>query len=192
MNLEKFITDNSIEIIDIRYSSLDERSRSISFPSEKLNYFIENRVGVDGSYLGIKSEKKSDMVVKPELNRYYIDPFSEFSSLILFGELHSTDENEEFDGDPRRILKKTISLISEKGIAIEIEILPESEFYIFDECYFESSKLYRIVDIRVQNGSSQYNGYHVDYPFDLNKDFRMNLFGKFKAVGIEFSRYFYL
>jgi glutamine synthetase len=185
MNLEKFISDNSVEIIDILYSSLDERSRSIIFPSEKLNYFIENGIGVDGSSLGIKSEEKSDMVVKPEIDRYYTDPFSEFSSLILFGELHSTYENEEFDGDPRRILKKTVSLLNEKGIANEVEILPELEFYIFNECYFESSKLYRTVDIRVQNVASPYNGYHADYPFDLNKDFRMNLLGTSKTVGIE-------
>jgi len=185
MDIRKVISDRKIEFIDIRYTPLDGRSRSISFPAEKIDYFIKRGIGVDGSSLGLKNREKSDMVVKVDLVRYYIDTFSETPTMILFGELFSSKTGEEFDGDPRRMLKKTVSLIKEKGIADEIEILPELEFYIFDECYFESTSLYSTVDIRIRDGFSGYNGYHADYPFDTQKDFRISLMRVFKEAGIE-------
>jgi len=57
MDIRKFIQDENIEVIDVRYTSLEGRLRSINFPAKRLDYFIEKGIGVDGSSLGKKEQK---------------------------------------------------------------------------------------------------------------------------------------
>jgi glutamine synthetase len=184
VDIRKFIQDENIEFIDVRYTSLEGRLRSINFPVKQLDYFIEKGIGVDGSSLGLMDEKNSDMVIKPDLTHYYPDPFSPIPTLILFGKLFLTKGRGYFDGDPRRILEKTVSILKEEDIADEILTLPELEFYVFDGCNYQNSPLFSTIDIQTREGYPGCNGYHADYPLDLQKDFRSHLMAVFGEVGI--------
>ena len=184
MDIKRVITEKQIEIIDVRYTPLDGRMRSISFPVERLDSFIKKGIGVDGSSLGLKDEANSDMLLKPDTGHYYLDPLAEIPSLIFFGELFTQKKGEHINIDSRWILKKTLSLIKEEGIADEILILPELEFYIFDQCFYYMENLCSIIDI-TPSDVSRFNGYHMDYPQDSCKDFRSHLMKIFHSAGIE-------
>lgn len=185
MEVDKFISERGIELIEVRYSTLDSKLRSVSFPSSMLKSFREKGIGIDGSSIGLRDEGNSDMQVKPDLKHYYQDPTSDVPAVIFFGDLYNSKGETRYSGSPRYILQKTVELFKKRGIADEIRILPELEFYIFDDFYIEFSPLFTVVDIKSGSEEGEDNGYHSDFPQDRYKDFRNRLINILNRNGID-------
>ena len=71
-----YCKQNGIEFVDFKLLDLAGRWHHLTITTRRFNEdTIENGIGFDGSSYGFLSVEKSDMVFKPDLNAYFIDPF---------------------------------------------------------------------------------------------------------------------
>lgn len=177
--------DEGVRIVDFKMTDLDGRWRHLSIPVERLNEdTLKYGIGFDGSNYGYAPIESSDMVFVPDLDTAVIDPFAEIPTLTMIGDVMVIDkpDNRPFDQYPRNVAKRAVQYMKETGIADEMIIGPEYEFYIFDDVAFEDrpeSSGFSVnacqADWSSDNNGYQTRhkaGYHSDIPLDVNQDLR--------------------
>ena len=92
-------------------------------------------IGFDASNYGYAVVEKSDMVFIPDPATAQIDPFCEVSTLSMTGNAMIIDypHNRPLDQYPRNIVLAAEQYMRDTGIADTMLILPEFEFYLFDD-----------------------------------------------------------
>ena len=111
----------------------------------------------------------------------------EDSAVELFLMVIARPRNVPFDQYPRSVVKRAAQYLRETGIADEMIIGPEFEFYLFDDVYFETGP--SCVRCEVNAGEAAWNsghagdgsqiphkgGYHIDIPHDSGSDLRSTM-----------------
>ena len=198
--VQEFCRNNEIEFIDFKLLDLAGRWHHLTItPRRFTEETITQGIGFDGSSYGFLSVEKSDMVFKPDLESYFIDPFNESKTLVFMTRLFKVDEEHyRFESDPRFICEKAMSYMKEMGHADQVLLGPEFEYYTFDRCQFELTPQASgyLVDTqqaewhsgKVENNSgyivAHKGGYHVDRPKDINFDMRNEIVGLLEQVGV--------
>ena len=188
--VKKYVEENDVKMIDFMMIDLNGRWRHLTIPAQR---FDENTmtagIGFDGSNYGFAPVEKSDMVFIPDVTTAYIDSFSEIKTLCMIGDAKviSMPENRPFNQEPRNVAKRAEAYMRETGIADQILLGPEYEFFVFDEVSFtnEPNSAHFFVDA----GQAEWNtglddgtnlgykmghkaGYHMAPPQDVLYDFR--------------------
>jgi glutamine synthetase len=92
----------------------------------------------DGSSIaGWKAINESDMILKPDLDAVYVDPFSATPMLILFCDIVEPSTGELYGRDPRSTAKRAEAYLKATGIGDTVYVGPEAEFFMFDDVRFE-------------------------------------------------------
>ena len=139
--VQEFIEDNEIEMVDFKMVDIDGRWRHITIPAERFNEdTMKYGIGFDGSNYGYAPVENSDMVFIPDLSTAAVDPFAEVPTLTMSGDamIISRPENKPFDQYPRNVIKAAVEYMKSTGIADEMIIGPEFEFHVFDDISFET------------------------------------------------------
>ncbi|MFC4305028.1 type I glutamate--ammonia ligase [Cohnella boryungensis] len=134
------IKEKSIEFVDFRFVDLAGRGHHISLPSTEVDAetFV-NGVAFDGSSItGFRGIEESDMVMMPDTESVYVDPFTAHPTLIIICNIHTPD-GERYERDPRSIAHKAEEFLQKSGVGTTAFFAPESEFFIFDDVRYESS-----------------------------------------------------
>lgn len=140
-DVECFIRDNRIRMVDFMMVDLNGRWRHLTIPAERFNEdILRNGIGFDGSNYGFAPVEKSDMVFIPDIASAYMDPFMEIPTLAMIGDVYviGVPENHRFDQDPRNVAKHAEEYLRSTGIADELRIGPEYEFHVFDHVSFST------------------------------------------------------
>ncbi|WP_152394729.1 type I glutamate--ammonia ligase [Paenibacillus guangzhouensis] len=134
------IKHNNIEWVDFRFVDLGGRAHHISLPaSEVEDETFVNGVAFDGSSIpGFRGIEESDMVMMPDPESVYIDPFTAHPTLIVMCDIHTPD-GVRYERDPRSIAQKAEQYMQTTGVGTAAFFAPESEFFIFDEVRYENS-----------------------------------------------------
>lgn len=106
-NVLKTIQENNIEWVDFRFVDLSGRAHHISLPASEVDAetFV-NGVAFDGSSIpGYRGIEESDMVMLPDPEAVFIDPFTQHPTLNILCDI-ATPDGEKYDRDPRGIAKK--------------------------------------------------------------------------------------
>lgn len=140
-NVLNTIQEKGIEWVDFRFVDLSGRAHHISVPaSEVEEETFANGVAFDGSSIpGFKGIEESDMVMMPDTESSFIDPFTAHPTLVVMCNIFTPD-GERYDRDPRSIAQKAEEYLQSSGVGTAAFFAPESEFFIFDEVRFESSQ----------------------------------------------------
>jgi len=189
--LQNYCQQNSIKMIDFKMIDLLGRWHHLTIPSERFTKeTIEQGIGFDASNYGFAPTEKSDMVFIPDLKSAFTDPFCEIPTLNLVGDIFVIgNPHHRFDQDPRTIADAAEEYLRSTGIADEIRIGPEFEFFIFDHLSYETlpqKSGFRIdtQEAEWNSGNDGYNlgfkvpnksGYHVDIPFDVIYNLRSEI-----------------
>ncbi len=183
-----------VKFVDIKYCDLWGRLRHVTIPIERLKDVGENGVGFDSSsVVGFGKVDSSDMILKPDLDSAFVEPFASQSTISCFAEIYDPVTGERYEDDPRYILDKAVAVVKSATGADEIMVLTEFEFYLFSSAEFwtdESSAVYRVEsdELRHDDHSGvalfKGNAYHVAPPFDRNVDFRSELATLMNSCGI--------
>ncbi|GIP34307.1 type I glutamate--ammonia ligase [Paenibacillus sp. J2TS4] len=145
----KMIEENGIEWVDFRFVDLNGKAHHISVPAVEVEEdTLINGVAFDGSSIpGFKGVEDSDMVMMPDINTVYMDPFTSHPTLIVMCDIYTPD-GERYDRDPRGIAQKAEAFLQQTNIGTKAFFAPEPEFFIFDDVRYESgmNKSYFEVD----------------------------------------------
>jgi len=200
MQMKKYCDENEIRMIDFKMIDLMGRWRHLSIPVGRLNEEILKRgIGFDGSSYGYAPVEKSDMVFIPDLKTAIHEPFATIPTLSMIGDVFVTgDVPKPFDQYPRAVAKRAEEYMRSTGIADEMKLGPEFEFYIFDRVSYHTSinrSCFSIDAAQAEwsDGGVEDNlgfkiplkgGYHITPPMDVNFDLRNEICALLEECGV--------
>jgi len=199
--LKQIIIENEIKFVDLKYSDLFGRWYHNTFPARSLEEVLQEGIPFDGSSIpGMKSVESGDMIMMPDIESAYIDPFSETPKLNIVCSICDADTRLGVKKDPRSVAQRAHEYMKSTGIADESVWIPELEYYIFDEADFFSEKFgsgYQFTSAQHKqclpsdfddiDGLSQDDrkGYHMDVPFDRYAELRDEVVDILEEMGIK-------
>ncbi|MCW3837100.1 type I glutamate--ammonia ligase [Sphingomonas canadensis] len=160
----KMIKDQEIEWVDLRFTDPKGKWQHLTMVSGVMGEDeLTDGLMFDGSSIeGWKAINESDMILKPDLDAVYVDPFSATPMLILFCDIVEPSTGELYARDPRSCAKRAEAYVKATGIGDTIYVGPEAEFFVFDDVKFETSyatSYYAIDDIELPtNTGKSYEG----------------------------------
>ena len=201
-DIKKLCEKHGVKMADFMMTDLTGCWRHLTMPIGRFTEdTLKNGVGFDGSNYGFAPVEKSDMVFIPDLNSARIDPFAEIPTLSMIGDVYVIDlpSNRRFDQDPRNVAINAEEYLRSTGIADEMRIGPEFEFYVFDHVSYSirsNSSSFKIdADQAEWNTSSKSanlgykipakGGYHAAPPLDRLGDFRSKASMMMEDMGIQ-------
>ncbi|MES1972511.1 MAG: type I glutamate--ammonia ligase [Pseudomonadota bacterium] len=160
----KMIKDQEIEWVDLRFTDPKGKWQHLTMVSSVVGEDeLTDGFMFDGSSIaGWKAINESDMILKPDLDAVWTDPFSATPMLILVCDIVEPSTGELYARDPRSTAKRSEAYLKTTGIGDTIFIGPEAEFFMFDNVQFENSyatSYYKIDDIELPtNTGREYEG----------------------------------
>lgn len=157
-DLLRYIENNNVNYIQLRYAALDGHLKSLKCPItslERAEEILANGERVDGSSLfkSILDASKSDLYVIPIYETAFINPFFPDTMDICCRYLDQKGNFESFT--PSSILSKAhTNLVNSFGI--ELYAMAELEFYLLENTKNVKSSLYE---------AKAQQGYHEAEPF---------------------------
>ena len=85
-NVLKFIKDKEAEFVDLRFTDPRGKLQHLTMDSTIVDEeMLNDGVFFDGSSIaGWKAINESDMILKPDTSRFFLDPFTSHNTVILF------------------------------------------------------------------------------------------------------------
>ena len=169
--LLKFIKDESVEMIDVRFCDLPGIMQHFTVPVSSFGQPVfDNGLNFDGSSIrGFQAMHESHMSLFPDPTTAYVDPFRTAKTLVVNFFIHDPLTGEPYSRDPRNIARKAQAYLYSTGIGTKAYFAPEAEFYVFDSVRFETTVNagYYHIDSEAgywNSGSEENNrGYKVRY-----------------------------
>jgi glutamine synthetase len=193
-HIDETLREKPVRFLDLKYCDLPGRLRHVTLPIERLSHAAADGIGFDSSSVaGFRAVESGDMVLRPDINSAFVDPFASQPTVSCFAEIFYPDSNRRYERDARFILQQAIAQVRKQTGADEIMVLPEFEFYLFNSAEFftdQSSAVYRIETDELRHddhsGLALFKGtaYHVAPPFDRSTDFRSELASLMAGCGI--------
>ncbi len=154
----KQIKDEEIEWVDVRFTDPKGKWQHLTMCAGVIGEDeLEDGLMFDGSSIeGWKAINESDMILKPDLDAAYMDPFSATPMMILFCDVVEPSTGELYARDPRSTAKRAEAYLKTTGIGDTIYVGPEAEFFMFDDVRFENSyntSYYKLDDIELPTNS---------------------------------------
>ena len=156
----KQIEDDGIEWVDLRFTDPKGKWQHLTMVAKTLDEDqLEDGLMFDGSSIaGWKAINESDMILKPDLGRAILDPFSAEPMLILFCDIVEPSSGDWYSRDPRTTAKRAENFLKSTGIGDTIYVGPEAEFFMFDDVRFEDGYAgsgYAIDDIELPTNTGR-------------------------------------
>ncbi len=106
--------------------------------SELKEEIFEEGLGFDGSSIrGWQAIHTSDMLVLPDPDTAFMDPFMQYPTISLICNIIDPITKEFYTRDPRYIAQKAEAYLKSTGIGDTAYFGPEAEFFIFDDIRFD-------------------------------------------------------
>jgi glutamine synthetase len=139
-NVLKYIKDNKISFVDLKFMDFPGQWQHFTIPSSQLEISsFDDGFGFDGSSIrGWKAINESDMLIIPDPATMFYDPFIEAPTVSLICDVYEPATKEKYSRCPRNIAQKATAYLISTGIADTVYYGPEAEFFIFDDVRFDS------------------------------------------------------
>ena len=196
------IKANNIEMVDFKMVDINGQYRHVTIPAKNFNETtMQNGIGFDASNYGYAVVEKSDMVFIPDPDTAVVDPFCTIPTLSMTGNAMIIDypNNRPLPQYPRNIIRAAVQYMRDLGIADTMKILPEFEFYLFDDVTWgiAGDHISATVDAKQSYWNSDVEGkgvivpkqknYHIAKPFDVSYECRSEMCMLMEEMGIEIN-----
>ena len=203
----KRIKDEEVEWVDLRFTDPKGKWQHLTMCAEVLGEDeLEDGLMFDGSSIeGWKAINESDMILRPDLDAVYMDPFSATPMMILFCDIVEPSSGELYARDPRSTAKRAEAFMKNSGVGDTIYVGPEAEFFMFDDVRFETGydrSYYKIDDIELPtNSGREYDvgnmghrprakgGYFPVAPVDSAVDIRGEMVATMMEMGLKMDKH---
>ena len=197
-----FIRENGIKMVDFKMVDINGQYRHVTIPAENFSEeTMKSGIGFDASNYGYAVVEKSDMVFIPDPATAVVDPFCSIPTLSMTGNamIIDTPANRPLPQYPRNIIKAAVEEMKKSGVADTMLILPEFEFYLFDNVSWNVGGNYigSAVDAKQSYWNSAEDGlgvivpkqknYHIAKPFDVAYECRSEMCMLMKDAGIRIT-----
>ena len=203
----KRIKDENIKYVDFRFTDMRGKLQHVTFDQTMVDADIfEEGTMFDGSSIaGWKAINESDMVLMPDPDSAYMDPFFSASTLAINCDVLEPLTYQPYSRDPRTTAKKAEAYVKTLGIGDSVYFGPEPEFFIFDDVRYsnttykvgfsvDSSELPTNNDTAYEAGN---NGHHIALkkgyfpvpPLDTAQDMRGEMLAAMGAMGVPIEKH---
>jgi len=203
----KLMKDKEIEYVDLRFTDPRGKLQHLTMDATIVDEEMLNEgVFFDGSSIaGWKAINESDMILKPDLSRKVIDPFTSHNTLILFCDILDAVKKNSYERDPRSIAKKAEAYLKSTGIGDKAYFGPEPEFFVFDDVRYKNDM--NETSFKIDSSEGPYNtgrkydngnmghrpgikgGYFPVPPVDSAQDMRGEYLKALRDVGITVEKH---
>ena len=206
-DIVKRIKDEEIEWVDVRFTDPKGKWQHLSMCASVVDEdMLEEGMMFDGSSIeGWKTINESDMILKPDLDSVYIDPFSATPMMIINCDIVEPSNGELYARDPRSTAKRAEAYLKTTGIGDTIFVGPEPEFFMFDDVRFEdgyASSGFQIDDVELPTNSGvememgnmghrprAKGGYFPVAPVDSAVDIRAEMVSTMMEMGLPMDKH---
>ncbi|MBQ3150932.1 MAG: type I glutamate--ammonia ligase [Clostridia bacterium] len=196
------IRENDIKMVDFKMVDINGQFRHVTIPAKDFSEeTMKNGVGFDASNYGYAVVEKSDMVFIPDPSTATIDPFCDIPTLSMTGNAMIIDnpENRPLAQYPRNIVLAAEKYMKDSGIADTMLILPEFEFYLFDQIGWEVAP--NSIGVSLDAVQAHWNtavegmgrvipkqkAYHIAKPYDVSYECRSEMCLLMEEAGIKIN-----
>ncbi|MBA63820.1 MAG: type I glutamate--ammonia ligase [Planctomycetaceae bacterium] len=133
--------ENDVKAVDLRFVDLLGTWHHTTIPVKKLDEDVfQDGLGFDGSSIrGWQAINESDMLMIPQAETAFVDPFTELPTLNLICNIQDPITGEDYSKDPRHVASKAANYLTATGIADTVYFGPEAEFFIFDDVRYKQT-----------------------------------------------------
>ena len=203
----KTIKDKDVEYVDLRFTDPRGKLQHVTMDAKVVDTdMLEDGVFFDGSSIaGWKAINESDMILKPDLTRAIIDPFTTHNTLNLFCDILDAVKKDPYERDPRGTAKKAEAYLKKSGIGDKAFFGPEAEFFVFDDVRYKNDM--NETGFKIDSTEGPYNtgkkyetgnmghrpgvkgGYFPVPPVDSAQDIRSEYLKAMKDMGIKVEKH---
>lgn len=199
-----YCVENEVEFVDFRFTDIKGTWHHVSYTMHSIDAdSFKNGIPFDGSSIDAwQPINKSDMLLMPEAESAFLDPFTADPTVIVFCDVFDIYKNEPYEKCPRSIAKKAMEHLSQTGIGDVVYFGPENEFFIFDDVKFRddiNSAYYKVDSEEGEwNDDTSYpdgfntghrprtkGGYFPVQPIDSMVDLRAEMVQVMEQIGLE-------
>lgn len=129
------IESSNAKWVDFRFTDTRGKEQHISFPASTIDEeVLEDGKMFDGSSIaGWKGIEASDMILRPDPETAFIDPFFDAVTVVVTCDIIEPSTLQGYDRDPRSIARRAEEYLKSTGIGDTAFFGPEPEFFVFDE-----------------------------------------------------------
>ena len=201
-NVLSFIKSSKIQFIDFKFMDFPGQWQHFTVPvSEFSEKSFEDGFGFDGSSIrGWKAINESDMLIMPDPETMFLDPFITAPTLSLTCDVVEPATKEKYSRCPRSIAQKANAYLKSTGLADTAYFGPEAEFFILDDVRFDNGPNFSFYNVdsvegKWNSGREEFpnlgykprykEGYFPVPPTDALMDLRNDMVLNLQNVGIE-------
>ncbi|GHA10404.1 glutamine synthetase [Devosia pacifica] len=201
------IKDENIKYVDLRFTDMRGKLQHVTMDSTAIEAdTFEEGIMFDGSSIaGWKAINESDMVLMPDADSAYIDPFFGAATLAVNCDILEPATYQPYNRDPRSIAKKAEAYVGSSGIGDSVVFGPEPEFFLFDDVKYsastykvgfqvDSTELGTNSDAEYEAGNTGHHiglkkGYFPVPPLDSGQDIRGEMLEAMASMGVNVEKH---
>jgi len=198
-----FCNKNEVKFVDFRFTDLKGMWHHITYNLKALNSeSFKNGVPFDGSSIDAwQPIHKSDMILKPDIQTAFLDPFTADSTIIVICDVYDIYKEQMYEKCPRSIAKKALEYLAEANVGDVAYFGPENEFFIFEDVKIKDSVNESFFKVDSEDGewnnARDYEGGNIGHraglkggyfsvsPIDNGVDIRAEMMQVLEQVGLE-------
>src|SRR6202035_4983757 len=201
----EFAAKNNVKILDLRFVDVPGIWQHVSYPIGELDEkSFKEGFGFDASSIrGWASIHESDMLLMPDPETAFIDPFRDTPTLVMIGDATDPLSQKPYHRDPRHVAKRAEAYVESSGLADQAFFGAEAEFFIFDSIRFDQAPQHGFYFIdsdegrwnsgREESDQGKNLGYRTRYkegyfpvpPADHFQDLRSEMVLKMMQIGMD-------
>ncbi len=204
---KKYSDENDIQFVGFEFT--DPRGKlqhTDQFVRTVDKDMFEDGIMIDGSSIaGWKTIDKSDMMLVPDWDKCFLDPFAAQPTLKVFCTIYEPEDGSAYNRCPRNIAKKAEAYVKSAGYGDAAYFGPEAEFFIFDDVRMKADM--NEVSYRIDSSEGPYNsgtafdegntghrprikgGYFPEAPIDSGSDLRAEMVTVMDAIGVPVEKH---
>jgi glutamine synthetase len=206
-DLLKKIKDENIKYVDLRFTDPRGKLQHVTMDQSAIaEDTFEEGVMFDGSSIaGWKAINESDMVLMPDPEAAYVDPFFGAPTLAIKCDILEPLTYQPYNRDPRTTAKKAEAYVRSSGLGDSVYFGPEPEFFIFDDVRYSNTTYnvgFRVDSTELpSNNDTEYDGgnhgHHIGLkkgyfpvpPMDSAQDMRGEMLAAMGSMGVPIEKH---
>ncbi|MDD5159270.1 MAG: type I glutamate--ammonia ligase [Sulfuricurvum sp.] len=199
-----FSKENDVQFVDFRFTDMKGTWHHVSYRYSAVNAgHFENGLPFDGSSIDAwQPINRSDMLLKPDAESAFMDPFTADPTIIVFCDVFDIYKGQMYEKCPRSIAKKALEHLKGAGYGDVAYFGPENEFFVFDDVKIRDEINCSYYEVDSEEGEwndskSFQDGYNTGHrprtkggyfpvaPIDTMVDLRAEMMMVLEQVGLE-------